>query len=81
MVWMTAFHFCFDLQYFGYLHTNFYDNPVWTLQRMAIVSLAELRRISAPHCVLAYKKTARHWSYSAFGDGPQHSRTVLTLTP
>ena len=39
MVWMTAFHFCFDLQYFGYLHTNFYDNPVWTLQRMAIVSL------------------------------------------
>lgn len=39
MVWMTAFHFCFDLQYFGYLHTSFYDNPVWTVQRTAIVSL------------------------------------------
>ena len=39
MLWMTAFHCCFDLQYFGLLHTNFYDNPLWTLQRKAIVSL------------------------------------------
>ena len=39
MLWMTAFHGCFDLQYFGYLHTNFYDNPIWTLQRISIVSL------------------------------------------
>ena len=39
MLWMTLFHFCFDLQYFGYLQTNFYNNPVWTLQRSAIVSL------------------------------------------
>ena len=39
MVWMTAFHFCFDLQYFGYLHTDFYANMFWTVQRQAIVSL------------------------------------------
>jgi uncharacterized membrane protein len=39
MVWMTVFHFCFDLQYFGYLHTQFYNDPFWTLQRTAIVSL------------------------------------------
>ena len=39
MVWMTVFHFCFDLQQAGYLNTNFYANPFWTVQRTAIVSL------------------------------------------
>ncbi len=39
MVWMTLFHFSFDLQHFGYLHANFYADPFWTIQRMAIVSL------------------------------------------
>jgi len=39
MVWMTAFHFCFDLDHFGYLRTDFYNDPFWTLQRSAIVSL------------------------------------------
>jgi uncharacterized membrane protein len=39
MVWMTLFHFCFDLQYFGYLQANFYGDPFWTLQRSAIVTL------------------------------------------
>ena len=39
MLWMTAFHCSFDLQHFGYLQANFYDDPFWTLQRMAIVSL------------------------------------------
>ena len=39
MVWMTVFHFCFDLQYFGYLHADLLHHPFWTLQRTAIVSL------------------------------------------
>jgi uncharacterized membrane protein len=39
MVWMTVFHFCFDLQQFGYLRANFYADPLWTWQRVAIVSL------------------------------------------
>jgi len=39
MVWMTGFHFCFDLQHAGYLKANFYADPFWTLQRIAIVSL------------------------------------------
>jgi uncharacterized membrane protein len=39
MVWMTLFHFSFDLQHFGYLQANFYADPFWTVQRMAIVSL------------------------------------------
>lgn len=39
IVWMTAFHFCFDLAYFRWIHTNFYTEPFWTTQRTAIVSL------------------------------------------
>jgi uncharacterized membrane protein len=39
MVWMTAFHFCFDLNQFGYWKQNFYHDPLWTWQRTLIVSL------------------------------------------
>ena len=39
VVWMTLFHFCFDLNQFGYIRQNFYTDPFWTLQRAAIVSL------------------------------------------
>jgi len=39
MLWMTGFHFCFDLNHFGYIRQNFYDDPVWTWQRSLIVSL------------------------------------------
>ena len=39
ILWMTVFHFCFDLNYFGWLKQNFYDDPVWIWQRTAIVSL------------------------------------------
>ncbi len=39
IVWMTVFHFCFDLTYFHYLRQDFYNDPFWTWQRSAIVSL------------------------------------------
>lgn len=39
MVWMTVFHFCFDLNHFAYLRADFYNDPVWTWQRTLIVSL------------------------------------------
>jgi uncharacterized membrane protein len=39
IVWMTAFHFCFDLTHFGWLKQDFYNDPFWTWQRTAIVSL------------------------------------------
>lgn len=39
MVWMTVFHFCFDLQHFQLLQADFYRDPFWTWQRSAIVSL------------------------------------------
>ena len=39
MVWMTVFHFSFDLNQFGYLKQDFYRDPLWTWQRTLIVSL------------------------------------------
>jgi uncharacterized membrane protein len=39
MLWMTAFHFSFDLNHYGWLHQDFYRDPVWTWQRSCIVSL------------------------------------------
>lgn len=39
MVWMTVFHFSFDLANAGYTQQNFYADPVWTWQRTVILSL------------------------------------------
>jgi uncharacterized membrane protein len=39
IVWMTIFHFCFDLNYFGWIKQNFLYDPFWTWQRTCIVSL------------------------------------------
>lgn len=39
MLWMTFFHFSFDLNYFGMVKQDFYRDPVWTWQRTLIVSL------------------------------------------
>jgi len=39
IVWMTLFHFSFELNHFGYFKANFYGDPFWTWQRSVIVSL------------------------------------------
>ncbi len=39
MLWMTAFHFSFDLNQSGYTKQDFYSDPLWTWQRTLIVSL------------------------------------------
>jgi uncharacterized membrane protein len=41
IVWMALFHFAFDLNHFGLLQPaqDFYRDPLWTLQRTAIVTL------------------------------------------
>jgi uncharacterized membrane protein len=39
LVWMTIYHFCFDLNHFGWITQNFYHDPLWTWQRTLIVSL------------------------------------------
>lgn len=38
MLWMAAFHFCFDLAWFRITDWNFYADPRWTLQRTLILS-------------------------------------------
>ncbi len=39
IVWMASYHFVFDLDHFGFIRQNFYDDPVWTVQRSCIVTL------------------------------------------
>jgi uncharacterized membrane protein len=39
MLWMTLFHFVFDLNYFAWVRQDFFQDPFWTWQRTLIVSL------------------------------------------
>jgi uncharacterized membrane protein len=39
MLWMTVFHFSFDLSHAGLWPQNFYTDPFWTWQRTCILSL------------------------------------------
>jgi uncharacterized membrane protein len=39
IVWMAVFHFCFDLNHFGFIHQSFNTDPFWLRQRICIVSL------------------------------------------
>ena len=67
IVWMAVFHFCFDLNHFGWLQPrqNFYADPFWTLQRTAIVSLflfcAGVSQAVALHAGLPWPRFWRRW--------------------
>ncbi|MGP1630399.1 MAG: DUF1624 domain-containing protein [Giesbergeria sp.] len=65
MVWMTLFHFCFDLSHFGWWRQDFYSDPVWTWQRTAIVSLflfcAGLGQAVAQSRALGWSRFFRRW--------------------
>ncbi|OYQ40365.1 hypothetical protein CHU94_13825 [Rhodoferax sp. TH121] len=39
LLWMTVYHFCFDLTSAGLIRQDFYQDPVWTWQRTAILSM------------------------------------------
>lgn len=39
VLWMTGFHFAFDLNHFGFIHQDFYNVTLWTVQRTCILSL------------------------------------------
>ena len=66
MVWMTVFHFCFDLSHFGWWPQNFRADPFWTLQRTAIVSMflfcAGWGQAIAWHQGLAWVRFWRRWA-------------------
>lgn len=69
MLWMTAFHFCFDLQHFGYLRADFHGDIFWTLQRTLIVSLflfcAGLGQAIAVRQGLGWPRFWRRWAWVA----------------
>jgi uncharacterized membrane protein len=69
IVWMTAYHFAFDLNHFGYLKQNFYGDPTWTLQRTAIASLflfcAGLGQAAALHQGQTLQRFWKRWSQIA----------------
>lgn len=65
MLWMTAFHFCFDLNFFGLVREDFYRDPFWTGQRTAIVSLflftAGLSQAVAVHQGQTWARFWKRW--------------------
>lgn len=69
MLWMTAFHFCFDLDHFGLIAQDFHHDPFWTWQRSAIVSLflftAGLSQAVALHQGQGWARFWRRWAQVA----------------
>ncbi len=65
MLWMTAYHFCFDLNFFRLIREDFYRDPFWTWQRTAIVSLflftAGLSQAVAVHQGQTWARFWRRW--------------------
>jgi uncharacterized membrane protein len=70
MVWMTLFHFSFDLNHFGWLKQDFYRDPFWTWQRVAIVSLflfcAGLGQAVATAQGQSWARFGKRWAQVAF---------------
>lgn len=71
IVWMAAFHFCFDLNYYGLIipHQHFPSDPLWTTQRTLIVSLfllcAGLGQALALEAGLGWLRFWRRWALVA----------------
>jgi len=69
LLWMTGYHFAFDLNHFGHIRQNFYDDPVWTWQRTAIVSLfllcAGAGQALAVQAGQRWPRFARRWAQVA----------------
>ncbi|MBX3605017.1 MAG: DUF1624 domain-containing protein [Piscinibacter sp.] len=65
MLWMAAFHFCYDLNHFGVIHERFRSDPFWTWQRVAIVSMflfcAGLAQAAALHAGQPWSRFWRRW--------------------
>ena len=65
VLWMTCFHFAFDLNHFGFIHENFYRDPLWTVQRTCILSLfllcAGFGQAVAVHAGQTWKRFLRRW--------------------
>lgn len=69
MLWMTAFHFCFDLSHLGYGFLEFRTDPFWTWQRTGIVSLfifcAGLGQAIAAYRGQSWERFGKRWAQIA----------------
>jgi uncharacterized membrane protein len=69
IVWMTVFHFCFDLQQFKWITQDFYRDPFWTWQRVCIVTLfllcAGAGQAVALHQGQSWQRFWRRWAQVA----------------
>lgn len=69
LVWMALYHFAFDLNHFGYLRADFHHDPIWTLQRTAILSLflfcAGFGQAMARHNAQSWPHFWRRWAMIA----------------
>jgi len=69
VVWMTVFHFCFDLNMHGLIQQKMLADPVWTVQRAAIVSLflfcAGMGQALALHAGQGWPRFWRRWAQVA----------------
>jgi len=65
VLWMTCFHFAFDLNHFGFIHQDFYRAPLWTVQRTCILSLflfcAGFGQAMAVHAGQSWNRFWRRW--------------------
>jgi uncharacterized membrane protein len=65
IVWMTLFHFCFDLNHFGLIRQDFRQDIFWTGQRTVIVTLflfcAGLGQAVAYQHGLSWPRFWRRW--------------------
>ena len=62
VLWMTVFHFAFDLNHLGFIQQDFYRAPQWTLQRTCILSLFLFcAGFGQALAVLAGQSWARFW--------------------
>jgi len=69
LVWMTLYHFGFDLNHFGYWHQDFYRDPLWTVQRTLILSLfllcAGMGQAIAEARSVPWRRLGRRWGQIA----------------
>lgn len=69
LVWMTVFHFCFDLNQFGYWRQDLHNDPFWTLQRTVILSTfllcAGMGQAVALHQGQSWRRFWRRWAQVA----------------
>ncbi|MBC7703339.1 MAG: DUF1624 domain-containing protein [Rhodoferax sp.] len=69
LVWMTLFHFCFDLSQFGYWRQDLYNDPFWTVQRTAILGTflfcAGMGQAVALHKGQSWNRFWRRWAQIA----------------